>query len=122
MSTKFIKTEELRAVLDEKISPLTTETSELRGKLEEAMSFFDMANTKYEEVMNELIQYIAEKNEIVTENKILKSAVHMMEEELKQLTDSCDEMEQYSRRDCIEIKGIPLPAIGKEDIQKLISS
>ena len=88
MSTKFIKTEELRAVLDEKISPLTTETSELRGKLEEAMSFFDMANTKYEEVMNELIQYIAEKNEIVTENKILKSAVHMMEEELKQLTDS----------------------------------
>ena len=88
MSTKFIKTEELRAVLDEKISPLTTETSELRGKLEEAISFFDMANTKYEVVMDELIQYKAERNEIVTENKILKSAVHMMEEELKQLTDS----------------------------------
>ena len=121
MSTKFIKIEELRAVLDE-LLPLTTEISELRGKLEEAISFFDMANTKYEVVMDELIQYKAERNEIVTENKILKSAVNMMEEKVKQLTDSCDEMEQYSRRDCIEIKGIPLPAIGKEDIQKLISS
>ena len=114
MSTKFIKIEELRAVLDE-LLPLTTEISELRGKLEEAISFFDMANTKYEVVMDELIQYKAERNEIVTENKILKSAVNMMEEKVKQLTDSCDEMEQYSRRDCIKIKGIPLPAIGKAE-------
>ena len=71
-------------------------------------SFIDMTNEKYEEVMSMLAGGDVERKQIISENKILKSTVQMMESHVKQLRESINEMEQYSRRECLEIKGIPV--------------
>ena len=78
MSTHFITIEQLRSVLDEKLSPLSNEITELRGKLDETMSFLDMANERYEEVLSKLNQHEVEGREIIAENKILKGAVRKL--------------------------------------------
>jgi hypothetical protein len=67
-----------------------------------------MTNEKYEEVMSMLAERDVERKQIISENKILKSTVQMMESHVKQLRESINEMEQYSRRESLEIKGIPV--------------
>ena len=78
------------------------------------MEFIDLANSKYDEIIEKLSTYERERNEILAENKILKS-VQRLESQLNQLRDSHYELEQYSRRDCLQIKGIPLPANGEDE-------
>ena len=41
------------------------------------------------------------------ENKILKSALGSLETSLKSLLKANNEQEQYSRKECVEIRGVP---------------
>ena len=41
------------------------------------------------------------------ENKILKSVIHVAEGQLCQIQNVLNDLEQYSRRECLEIQGIP---------------
>ena len=61
-----------------------------------------------------------ERRKIMAENKILKGAVKGMDNQLKHMADALDEMEQYSGRDCLEIKGIPLDYQDKENTNDTI--
>jgi chromosome segregation ATPase len=83
--------------------------SELSTKLEDAMQFIDLANSKYEEVITKLNSHEIARIEIQEENKILKSALQQTESQLLQLKNSYNDLEQYSRRECVEIQGIPAP-------------
>ncbi|CAB4036319.1 Hypothetical predicted protein, partial [Paramuricea clavata] len=97
-------------VLDEKLSPLKSEMSDLREKVGEMTTFLDMTNAKYEEVISKLKQSEAQKAQIVEENKVLRNAALEMDKKVKHLNESLDDLEQYSRRDCLELRRIP-PAI-----------
>ena len=66
-----------------------------------------MTNEKYEEVLKKLETHEAEHKEIITENKILKSTVQSLGNKVEKLKETLNEMEQYSRRECLEIQGIP---------------
>jgi hypothetical protein len=57
--------------------------------------FIDMTNEKYEQVTSMLAERDVERKQIISENKILKSTVQMME------SQSMNEMEQYSRREYV---------------------
>jgi hypothetical protein len=50
-----------------------------------------MTNEKYEEVMSMLAERDVERKQIISENKILKSTVQMMESHVKQLRESINE-------------------------------
>ena len=97
----------LKDALDEKLAPLRSEISELREKFVEAVQFLDLTNEKYEEVLKKLETHEAEHKEIITKNKILKSTVQSLGNKVEQLKETLNEMEQYSRRECLEIQGIP---------------
>ena len=51
--------------------------------------------------------YEDENKEIASENKSLKAELLKSVKELKALKESQNDLEQYSRRDCVEIRGIP---------------
>ena len=106
MGSNNITSEELRAILDEKLAPLKSDMAELREKMRETTLFLEEANTKYEEVISKFTQHEKERKEVIAENKILKSAVQTLEEHVKTLQNACNDMEQYSRRECLEIQGI----------------
>ena len=108
MGSNNITSEELRAILDEKLAPLKSDMAELREKRRETTLFLEEANTKYEEVISKFTQHEKERKEVIAENKILKSAVQTLEEHVKTLQNACNDMEQYSRRECLEIQGIPV--------------
>ena len=81
---------------------------ELREKMRETTLFLEEANTKYEEVISKFTQHEKERKEVIAKNKILKSAVQILEEHVKTLQNACNDMEQYSKRECLEIQGIPV--------------
>ena len=118
MSVSYITKEELRSIFDEKLAPLRSDMTALREKLRETNSFLEEANAKYEEVKTKLMQHETERKNLITEKKILKSTVQVLEKNVTSLEDKCNELEQYSRRDCLEIKGIPI--IKQEDTNEIV--
>ena len=115
MSTKNITVEQLKAILDEKLAPLKLNICDLQEKLGEAMKFIDLANANYEEVLHKLDVQEAERKELIAKNKILKSTMHSMEKKMSQIYDKDNDMEQYSRQECLEIHGIPQPQDPKSE-------
>jgi hypothetical protein len=55
---EYLTADQLKQILDEKLDqkliPLNLNVSELSTKLEDAMQFIDLANSKYEEVITKL--------------------------------------------------------------------
>ena len=93
--------EELRTTFDEKLAPLKVEIAELR-------SFIENANQKYHQVLKKLTEQEKECKEMKKENKFLKSTVNTLDSQIKKLIVACNELEQYSRREWLEIQGIPI--------------
>ena len=106
-----ITAEQLKVILDEKLdqklTPLNLKVSELRSGLEDKMCFFELANAQYKEVMAKSKVHDEERVKLQEENKILKSAVHVAEGQLCQIPKKKNDLEQYSRRESLEIQGIP---------------
>ena len=59
--------------------------------------------------------------ELVNENKSLKGKLLDTTSQLKVLKESFNELEQYSRRDCMEIRGIPdISSDTREDTNEIV--
>ena len=80
---EYLTADQLKQILDEKLDQklilLNLKVSELSTKLEDAMQFIDLANSKYEEVITKLNSHEIARIEIQEENKILKSALQQTE-------------------------------------------
>ena len=111
MQTDLLTVEALRSILDEKLAPLKTEIAELR-------QFIDCASKKYDEVMTKLKEQETLNKAITKENQFLKSTVNALDSHVKKLQILCNDMEQYSRRECVEIQGIPVSE--HEDTNKIV--
>ena len=99
----------LEEILDVKLSPLKATIRELTDKMAEFRKFIDEANTKYEETNTRMSGIETVFSTITTENKALNNTLLRLEEKITNLKKTCNELEQYSRRECLEIHGIPLP-------------
>ena len=116
--TSYITIEQLRTVLDEKLSPLKSEIVDLRKKVGEMTEFLDLANAMYEEIISKLKASEAQNAKVIEENKILRIAIQEMDKKVENYNQSLDDLEQYSRRECLEIRGIPLS--DSEDTNEIV--
>ena len=98
---------EIERVLNEKIKPLLKEINELRQKVDEVNEFAQFSNKKYEETVQLLERQKSINHELINENKILKSTIQEIEKKITNQSNKLNDLEQYGRRDCVEINGIP---------------
>ena len=69
----------------------------------------NFTSSQYEEVLEKMKEY-------EDENKSLKAELRTSDNELKCLRESYNELKQYSRRECVEIRGIPLPSLTEREM------
>ena len=85
----------LREQLEEKLSPL-------RKSIEEAVTSARFIKAKYEEAMKRL--KAAEDN-----RRALKPTIGKLSDSLQVLKRAYNDLEQYGRKEAVEIRGIPMP-------------
>ena len=72
-------------------------------------------NTKYEKMEETLVVLQEENKALKEEHASLKSQVLSSANDLKSVQKSLNDLEQYTRRDSVEIRGIPLPEESQEE-------
>ena len=99
-----ISCEKIESIFEEKlreaIQPLTKQ-------VEDAMKNINFIIERYDEIIK-LLKVSEEGKLLVTENKNLKAKVLQSENEIKLLQQSVNDMDQYLRRECVEIRGLPI--------------
>ena len=96
------KFDELKQQIDHKLAPL-------QKMVDEVMETAKFINAKYDD--------------LVKEKKALKLALHTMEAKFYSVAKAHDDLEQYGRRECVEIRGIPVPSDPKsEDTNAVVKS
>lgn len=92
----------------------------LDKKLEPLQSSMNFINKEFE-ATKEKIAALEESNAVlVKENQFLKQESSRMVNALNQMKSAFDDQEQYIRRDCLEIRGIPITA--HEDINEIVKN
>ena len=95
-------------VLKNNLVPIKQQLEELlKQKVKEVGQFTQFANGNYEKFVKQLERQDSQLMELCNESKILKSTIHQIEQKLSNLGDKLNDLEQYGRRDCVEIHGIP---------------
>ena len=92
--------EDLISVIEEIFDPIRKQIS----KMEEAVNFM---NERFDEVLKNVNKLEATVDEVKKENQWLKCEVLRLSEALHQHTEELNDIEQYARRDCVEISGVP---------------
>ncbi|CAH3024209.1 unnamed protein product, partial [Porites evermanni] len=80
--------------------------SDLTEQLKQVLESISSLNTKYDTILVTLSQLGKDKTALVEENASLKT---------QQAKKSLNDLDQYTRRDCTEIRGIPLPEEPSEE-------
>ena len=79
------------------------------------MSFLEFVNAKYEELLEMMKSSKEERKALKDENKILKATIRSIESSLESVTRVNNDLEQYTRKECVEIRGIPVAATPSEE-------
>ena len=74
------------------------------------MQLVNALNTKYDQIVKTLKDLDEAKDKQIVENASLKAEILKSSNEVKLPKKSLNDLEQYTRRDCLEIRGIPLPS------------
>ena len=91
-----------------RLNPLNDRITEMNHKVDEAMKSISFISSQYDEILLKLKKIQEEKEEINAENKRLKTELLNATNELNVHKEVLNNVEQYSRRDCLEIRGIPI--------------
>lgn len=120
MSTSMttIDCEQLAKILDEKLEqklgPLNSTITELKKSVEAAMNHVEFVNAKYDEMQKMMESSNDERKALQDENKILKATIRSIESSLASVIRANHDLEQYTRRECLEIRGIPVAVTPSE--------
>ena len=95
---------QLRSILDEKLEPFQA----LQAEMKELRTFVEEANKKYDDVVKRMADHETSSKAIAAQIKVLKSALHTMESRVNHLMSVCNDLEQYLRREWVEVQGIPV--------------
>ena len=116
-SMTAINCDQFAKILDDKLSPLNSRITELKKSVDEAMNHVEFVNAKYDEFLqmmktsNDERKALQDENKILQdENKILKATIDSIERSLESVTRANHDLEQYTRRECVEIRGILVAA------------
>ena len=95
-----LTTDELKKLLEKALEPL-------RKWIDEVKKSMATANSNYDQLLTKMSAYEKGLTDLFNENKSLKAELLETTNQLKALKESFNDLEQYSRRDCLEIRGIP---------------
>ena len=109
-SMTAINCDQFAKILDDKLSPLNSRIAELKKSVDEAMNHVEFVNAKYDELLQMMKTSNDERKALQDENKILKATIDSIERSLESVTRANHDLEQYTRRECVEIRGIPVAA------------
>ena len=109
-SMTAINCDQFAKILDDKLSPLNSRIAELKKSVDEAMNHVEFVNAKYDELLQMMKTSNDERKALQDENKILKATIDSIERSQESVTRASHDLEQYTRRECVEIRGIPVAA------------
>ena len=92
----------------------------LKTKVDEAMEHVIFVNTKYDELLDRVERLEKEKELLQDKKKVLKSSVQQLDQSMALLRQNFNDLEQYSRRECVEISGIPPSVWGEEKVNTVV--
>ena len=95
---------DIEEILDKKLSQLVAKLD----KVDEVLSSISFLSKKYDELREKLSTLESTNKELVASNQILKNQVTFLSHQVADLLGKYDELEQYGRRECLEIKGVPV--------------
>lgn len=110
--------DDLISILDKKLDPLLSEISTLKKELGELKQSVDHASGKYDEISKRMKDLQADNIKYAQDNKTLKKTIEVLDNKVRQLESHSNDVRQYTRRDCVEIHGIP--HIQDEDTNDLV--
>ena len=90
-----LTTDKLKNLLEKALEPLRKSTDEVKKSIA-------TANSNYNQLLTKMSTYEKGMTELVNENKSLKAELLDTTNQLKALKESFNELEQYSRRDCLD--------------------
>ena len=105
--------EVLEEILDRKLQPLYATISELQRSME-------FINFKYEQMRSDLELTNKEMEKTKRENKMLKNEVLNLRNQVNNQQNVIHDMAQYSRRECLEIRGIAEDLHYEEDTNDIV--
>ena len=90
----------IEALFDEKLKPVLVEAKEIRTEIADVLKSVEFLSNQYESLRKDV------KN-LKEENASLKADLFEAHKQLKLQEDLLDNAEQYSRCDCLEVRGVP---------------
>ncbi|XP_048576861.1 uncharacterized protein LOC116604220 [Nematostella vectensis] len=92
---------------------------DLSSQLAEAVNSLAFLHDQCD-ILTKKVKFLESRNtSLETEDKLIKVELNKMAGDLNTKKKSLDDIEQYSRRDCLEIKGVPLtPTENTNDVVK----
>ena len=118
-----INCDQFAKVLDDKLSPINSTIADLKKSVDEAMNHVEFVNAKYDELLRMMKsskderKALKDENKILQdENKILKATIYSTERLHESVTRANNDLEQYTRRECVKIRGIPFAATPTEEL------
>ena len=112
----------LEEIFDRKLSGVNEQLLLMNKRLQESIDSLAFLSEKYDSVVQKLC-------EIEEANRLADLEVASLRNEVGELKNiailnkqNLNDLEQYSRRDCLEIRGVPLPEISghNEDIVDIV--
>ena len=91
----------MERILDMKLKPLGE-------KIEGLVKSVEFISSQYDELLIKHQNMEAINCELQKENELLRNEVLDLRNQSEQMWDKVDDLEQYGRRDCLEIRGIPV--------------
>ena len=97
----------LEALFDRKLSPIDKKISDIGKSLNDVNEAIQFVSDKYEEMAQKMKESETQRSQIIKENAQLKIDLNNANKQIGILQDMVNDQEQYGRRDCLEIRGIP---------------
>ena len=107
-----VTSEELIVILEEKLeqklAPFKSTFDELKKTVEDTKELLSFTSKQYDTLLKRLSVCEDENKKLRNENKILQKTLNKLDTSLKSVTKANNDLEQYTRRECVEIRGVPL--------------
>ncbi len=98
----------IKAVIKEEFEKLVSpRLSEIEDKLKEIEKSQSFLSEQYESFRNQVGHVLADNTRIKAENESLVARIRNLEKIDKQRVKTIDDLEQYGRRNMVEVSGIP---------------
>ena len=106
-----VTSEQLVAILEEKLeqklAPFKTMFDELKKSVVEAKELLSFTSKQYDALLKRLTVCEEENKKLRNENKTLQKTLDKLDTSLKSVTKANNDLEQYTRRECVDIRGVP---------------